>query len=151
MTSVGKSLAVWNQHQVRDWFNGFVSSNAFTFSVSYRGLWWPFCRHYLHELAKLHKQISGSGGKVLAWTSQSQDEAEKAREEWKLPFVEVIGDPENKFARMMKENGFNNPIVTGNEGDEGYDSGRLLDFANKQGYFHGMVQPCTYIRLSLLL
>lgn len=61
----------------------------FTMLVFYRGLHCPICRTYLTELNRLADDFAERGIKVLALSSDSQERAAQAQEEWKLPNIPV--------------------------------------------------------------
>ncbi|HDZ04934.1 hypothetical protein LCGC14_0299300 [marine sediment metagenome] len=75
-------------------------STSFTMLVFYRGLHCPVCRKYLESLTKKLKDFSGRGVHLIAISSDSEERAKKAGEEWNIPELPV---------------GYNLPIETARE------------------------------------
>lgn len=140
------------EEQIKEWFLSICQFQdkeddlgKYTIFISYRGRWCMYCRHYLQQIAELKKTIGKSGGRVVAFCSQNQIKADEAKEHWELPFDYIIGDPENRFAKMLKANDYVQPIITGDEGDEGYTGKNYVSFARKRKHMHGIVQPSLLI------
>lgn len=57
---------------------------SFTLLVFYRGFHCPLCRAYLTELNRLHDDFVQRGVEVLVVSSDSEERARRAREEWSL-------------------------------------------------------------------
>jgi len=65
------------------------SPENFTMVVFYRGLHCPICSKYLVELNKLVDDFSEVGVSALALSSDSEERAQRAREDWGLDKVNV--------------------------------------------------------------
>ncbi|MCZ2721644.1 peroxiredoxin-like family protein [Marinomonas sp. 15G1-11] len=57
----------------------------FTMIVVYRGLHCPLCKTYLAELNRMSAEFAEAGVSVLALSSDNQERAQTAMDEWKLP------------------------------------------------------------------
>ena len=56
----------------------------FTMIVAYRGLHCPICRGYLKELDRSVPELGKRGVEVIAISGDSQERAQRTREEWEL-------------------------------------------------------------------
>ncbi|MDO6462158.1 peroxiredoxin-like family protein [Granulosicoccaceae sp. 1_MG-2023] len=56
----------------------------FTMMVFYRGLHCPICKTYLKELHRLSADFAERGVNLLAGSSDTQERAQRARDEWEL-------------------------------------------------------------------
>ena len=61
----------------------------FTMVVFYRGLHCPICSKYLAELNKMVDEFSEVGVSILAASSDGEDRAQQAREDWGLDKVNL--------------------------------------------------------------
>ncbi len=66
------------------WRLGDQSPEHFTMVVFYRGLHCPICRAYLADLNRKVDEFEKRGVAVAVMSSDPQDRAERAKEEWKL-------------------------------------------------------------------
>ncbi|MFT2111088.1 redoxin domain-containing protein [Marinomonas sp. 2405UD68-3] len=57
----------------------------FTMIVVYRGLHCPLCKTYLAELNRMSNDFAEAGVSVVVLSSDSQERAQTAMDEWKLP------------------------------------------------------------------
>ena len=57
---------------------------SFSMIVVYRGLHCPICKGYLADLARRLSDFKGRGVDVLALSTDTQDRAQRARDEWAL-------------------------------------------------------------------
>lgn len=72
--------------------------------VFFRGDWCPFCQSYLRELnGEFASKIEALGGRIVAITSQSQEAATAAKQDWGLGF-DVISDPSTELAQQFNVN-----------------------------------------------
>ncbi len=58
--------------------------DTFTLVVVYRGYHCPICKAYLGKLVRLLPDLAERGVKVVAMSSDPEDRAKKAQEDWKL-------------------------------------------------------------------
>jgi peroxiredoxin len=61
----------------------------FTMVVFYRGLHCPICARYLKDLENKLEKFAERGVKVVAISSDSQERAEQAKQEWKLEHLTI--------------------------------------------------------------
>ena len=61
----------------------------FTLVVFYRGLHCPVCAKYLRELERVLPEFESRGVQVVAISSDVQERAEQAKENWKLDTLKV--------------------------------------------------------------
>jgi len=61
----------------------------FTLLVFYRGFHCPLCRAYLNELNRLHDDFVQRGVEVLVVSSDSEERARRARDEWSLDHLAI--------------------------------------------------------------
>lgn len=66
---------------------------------------------------------------------------EIAKQEWKLPFAHVVGDPTHKLAHYLRSSSGFAVVITGFEGDEGYDTEKFKTHKAMKRYKHGVLQP----------
>ena len=76
----------------------------------FRGSWCKYDRFYLRELGKFYQtkiKPAGETVKIIAWTSEGAQGAQKADTEWhltsELGFTHVIGDESNALANYFKD------------------------------------------------
>ncbi|MEP2059349.1 peroxiredoxin-like family protein [Maribacter litoralis] len=74
-------------------------SKTFTMLVFYRGLHCPVCKNYLEALTKKLKDFSDKGVHLIAISSDSEERAKKAGEEWNIPELPVGYDLPIETAR----------------------------------------------------
>lgn len=82
---------------------------------------------------------------MLLFVSQEQRIVEGTDRLWNIPYKYSVSDPDNKLAKVLKELELNNPVVTGEGGDEGYTTGLFASYAKSRGYTNGMVQPSLLV------
>eukprot|EP00808_Paulinella_micropora_P005366 g13508.t1 len=129
------------QGDVAKWFQHVLSQAAFTLIVYYRGL----CKTYLQDIQARLPDIMRQGGQVFAFTSETQDYAHQARQEWALSFL-VHGDPTHQLARHLRKEGLLNVVITGK--GNGYDN--LLGYYSflhpmMRKYTQGTAQPALLV------
>ena len=61
-------------------------------------------------------------------------------EAWGMPF-EVIGDPTHKLLHVLRKKAGLKVVITGYEGDEGYDTNYYRSHKTMGRYKHGCAQP----------
>ncbi len=61
----------------------------FTLVVFYRGLHCPICRTYLAQLDRAVQELEGLGVNVVAVSGDSEDNAQRSVDEWKLSHLAV--------------------------------------------------------------
>lgn len=61
----------------------------FTLVVFYRGYHCPLCRTYLQELNRLAADFAERGVRILALSSDTQERAELAKQEWQLDNLDI--------------------------------------------------------------
>ena len=62
---------------------------AFTLLVFYRGYHCPLCRTYLSELNRLHDEFAARGVVVKVLSSDSEERARRAADEWSLDQLDL--------------------------------------------------------------
>ncbi|NOK58630.1 MAG: AhpC/TSA family protein [Chloroflexi bacterium AL-W] len=62
---------------------------TFTLVVAYRGLHCPICKTYLQELNRTVDEFKKRGVNVVALSSDTQERAQTARDEWKLDNITI--------------------------------------------------------------
>jgi len=92
------------------WLEEVNDTNELVCILIFRGSWCKYDRFYLRELGKFYKskiQASGETVRIIAWTSEGPQGAEKADKEWKLTsefgYSQVIGDEGNALANYFKQ------------------------------------------------
>jgi peroxiredoxin len=71
------------------WRIGDASPQNFSLIVIYRGLHCPICRPYLSELQRQLPEFEKRGVEVIAISSDGEDRARRAREEWRLDTLRI--------------------------------------------------------------
>ncbi len=61
----------------------------FTMIVAYRGYHCPICRPYIGGLDRMLEEFNKRGVEVIALSTDTQDRAQKTKEEWKLKNVRI--------------------------------------------------------------
>ncbi len=61
----------------------------FTMVVAYRGYHCPICRPYIGGLDRMLEEFNKRGVEVIALSTDTQDRAQKTKEEWKLKNVRI--------------------------------------------------------------
>ena len=61
----------------------------FTLMVFYRGLHCPVCKGYMQELQKLHTDFAERGVNIIGASSDTEERAQLAKDEWELPNLEI--------------------------------------------------------------
>ena len=101
-------------------------SKAFTMLVFYRGLHCPVCKNYLEALTKKLKDFSDRGVHLIAISSDSEERAKKAGNEWNIPELPV---------------GYNLPIETARQWR--YTSGHSSKCSTRI-FSEALRLPCLY-------
>lgn len=107
MTNDEKPLYVSNPEK---WLKDTTESYDLVCILFFRGCWCKYDRFYLRELGKYYKntiQSSGETVRIIAWTSEGAEGAQKMDDDLKLTseygFSQVIGDETNALANYFKE------------------------------------------------
>jgi peroxiredoxin len=80
------------------WLEAEIKSRRLTALVFFRGNWCPFCQGYLRELGGTFlSDLRAEGGDLIGITSQSEDGAQKAHQDWGLSFP-THSEPSNTLA-----------------------------------------------------
>mmetsp|Transcript_44866 Transcript_44866/g.72059 ORF Transcript_44866/g.72059 Transcript_44866/m.72059 type:complete len:220 (-) Transcript_44866:189-848(-) len=99
-----------------------LKANKHVALAFFRGNWCPFCAGWTQTLDKdFVPGFVKIGGKVIAFTAQDDELAQKAQKDWKLSF-DVFSDPENELAKRFR-----------------------VAISDKEGYPNGMAQPALII------
>ena len=91
------------------WLQRTIDTPDLVCILFFRGSWCKYDRFYLRELGKFVQQQQHSQEKVklIAWTSEGAQGAQKANQEWRLTtefgFDAVIGDESNALANYFKD------------------------------------------------
>jgi hypothetical protein len=109
--------------------------------VIFRGSWCKYDRHYLHKLGQFHlEHMKKENVRIIAWTSEGQDGANKADEEWGLTkeygYDEVIGDDTNALAKYLVEDEILPNLVT-----KTVDEAKIQNMITPGTYPNGIVMP----------
>ena len=64
----------------------------FTMLVFYRGLHCPVCATYMKELQRMKQDFTDRGVIVLGVSSDKEERAQQAKDEWKLPDLDIAYD-----------------------------------------------------------
>lgn len=123
------------------WLTQVTEANDFVGVVIFRGSWCKYDKHYLHQLGKYNKdKMKKEGLKLIAWTSEGQEGANKADEEWGLTkdygFAEVIGDETNALAKYLVDDCILEHLVTMTPSDA-----KVTKLIVPGSYPNGLVQP----------
>lgn len=97
------------------------------------------------DLDKLHEDIVAQGGQVIAISSEPYEKAREGMKKWKLRFAHQIGDPTQKLAKYLREKKLLDLVITGHEGDEGYDTTYFKVHPKMGKYKHGCAQPALLL------
>jgi peroxiredoxin len=73
----------------------------FTLMVFYRGLHCPVCKGYMQELQKLKGDFAERGVNVIGVSSDNQERAQLAKDEWELPDLQIAYDLSVEDARAL--------------------------------------------------
>ncbi len=65
------------------------SPENFTMLVFYRGLHCPVCATYMKELQRMKQDFADRGVIVLGASSDTEERAQQAKDEWKLPDLDI--------------------------------------------------------------
>ena len=65
------------------------SPENFTMLVFYRGLHCPVCATYMKELQRMKQDFADRGVIVLGVSSDTEERAQQAKDEWKLPDLDI--------------------------------------------------------------
>ena len=123
------------------WLHETAEKNDFVGVVIFRGSWCKFDRHYLQKLGDFSKEkMSDQNLHLIAWTSEGEEGAKKADEEWNLTkdhgFTEVIGDDTCALAKHLKEDCLLENLITSSLEDV-----HLEKSVPPGTYPNGIVQP----------
>lgn len=77
------------------------SPENFTLMVFYRGLHCPICKTYMQELQKLQGDFAERGVNVIGVSSDTQERAQQAKDEWELPDLTIAYDLSVEDARAL--------------------------------------------------
>jgi len=103
-----------------------IENSDFVCLVTFKGSWCEQDKKYLQELGEFCKKQS-SNVELIAWTSESQLDADRANKEWRLTEdygFTVLGDETNKLADWLRENEMLPEITTVQHA--GYPNGMVL-------------------------
>lgn len=73
----------------------------FTLMVFYRGLHCPVCKTYMQELQKLKNDFAERGVTVIGVSSDTEERAQTAKDEWELPDLQIAYDLSVEDARAL--------------------------------------------------
>ncbi|PWQ92480.1 peroxiredoxin-like family protein [Leucothrix pacifica] len=73
----------------------------FTLMVFYRGLHCPVCKGYMQELQKLKSEFAERGVTIIGGSSDTQERAQQAKDEWELPDLQIAYDLSVEDARAL--------------------------------------------------
>ena len=82
---------------------------------------------------------------MIAISSEPYENARAGMKKWKLDFAHQIGDPTNKLVKYLRENKLLDIVVTGHEGDKGYDTAYFKHHPKMGKYKHGCAQPAVLV------
>ena len=77
------------------------SPENFTLMVFYRGLHCPVCKGYMQELQKLKSDFAERGVNVIGVSSDVEERAQLAKDEWELPDLEIAYGLSVEAARAL--------------------------------------------------
>lgn len=105
MSNNSKPLYVTNPEE---WLKETVQGSDLLAIVIFRGSWCKYDRHYLRKLGQHHlSTMKKENVKLIAWTSEGAEGAQKADQEWGLTkdygYEMVIGDETNALANYFKD------------------------------------------------
>lgn len=87
------------------WLKQETESAEYVCLVIFRGAWCKFDEHYLKLLGDFHRDQMPEV-KLIAWTSEGSDAAERADKAWgltdKFGYSAVIGDDSIRLAKYLK-------------------------------------------------
>ena len=88
------------------WLHEISEKNDFVGVVIFRGSWCKYDRHYMQKLGDFSKQkMADQNLHLIAWTSEGEEGAKKADEEWGLTkdhgFTEVLGDETCSLSKYL--------------------------------------------------
>ena len=99
------------------WLHEKVEKNDFVGVVIFRGSWCKFDQHYMKKLGDFSKEkMSAQNLHLIAWTSEGEEGAKKADEEWSLTkehgYTEVIGDDTCSLAKYLQSTCLLEKLIT---------------------------------------
>jgi hypothetical protein len=123
------------------WLQEISEKNDFVGIVIFRGSWCKFDKHYLQKLGNFSKdKMPTEHLKLIAWTSEGEDGAKKADEEWGLTknhgYSEVLGDETCALAKYLVDDCLLEKLVTSTPEEAQVDK-----YITPGTYPNGMVQP----------
>lgn len=96
----------------------------------------------MQALESLHSEITAAGGQIFVVTSESQGMADQAKQKWKLPSLELIGDPSLSLARHLKTSGLLDVFISmPDPATEPWTAGHPY----MKYYTNGCAQPSTLV------
>lgn len=94
------------------------------------------------DLEQLSGEIKAAGGQILVVTSESQKYANEANKKWKLPSLQILGDPSCSLARHLKASGLLDVFISVPElATDEWTARHPYMFA----YTNGCAQPSTLV------
>lgn len=82
---------------------------------------------------------------MIAISSEPYEKARRGMEKWKLNFAHQIGDPTQKLAKYLREKKLLEFVITGHDGDKGYDTAYYKKHPMMGKYKHGVAQPALLV------
>lgn len=124
------------------WLHDIRDKNDFVGIVIFRGSWCKYDKHYLTKLGDYSKDKIGEHNfHLIAWTSEGEEGARKANEEWGLTkdhgFTEVLGDDTCALSKYLIEDYLLENLTTSK-----FEEIRPHDNTETPGtYPNGVIQP----------
>lgn len=124
------------------WLNEIRDKNDFVGVVIFRGSWCKYDRYYLQKLGDYSKgKMANHNLHLIAWTSEGEEGAKKADEEWALTkdhgFDQVVGDETCALSKYLLGDYLLEKLIT-----SPFKDIRPSDKTESPGtYPNGVVQP----------
>jgi len=142
---MSKPLYVTNPEQ---WLNDNVKNDDLFGIVIFRGSWCKYDKFYLRKLGQLHKSVmKNQDVKLVAWTSEGEEGAKKADEEWGLTkeygYDMVIGDDSCALAKHLKEDFVLEHLVFATP-----EEAHVQDLVPEGSYPEGIAMPGKFFKVA---
>ena len=123
------------------WLSDLTQGTDFVGIVIFEGSWSKYDKHYLQKLGKYNKEkMQAEGLKLIAWTSEGEEGAKKADEQWGLTknygYSEVIGDESNALATYLFDDCILEHLTTKTP-----EEANVKNLVGEGSYPNGIVQP----------